>query len=285
MCGHGTPHPPQCCSFLRHLANARTLFASGREVDVQKASDSLDRAISMFNATATNLRLVGASAKYTKDIISDSFKLITFAPHAPTADRMLNCSIKQDIKPCLFKLKDHLLEKAKSLHDRYMDTHMELEAICETVDEQRESVNAIEAKLQHSIQSYRTNKHSIAEAAKRSRTSIPDPTHHRFFFTPSSRAHPSGRTFTEAEVENIRQEAKKMRADVATMWAQSERAVAGAGETVEEHERNCAREREAMVQFITETLGALMEHKSNISDTLTALNQRLEDELAACENL
>lgn len=228
-----------------------------REVEVQKASDSLDRAISMFNATATNLRLVGASAKYPKDIISDSFKLITFAPHAPTADRMLNCSIKQDIKPCLFKLKDHLLEKAKSLHDRYMDTHMELEAICETVDEQRESANAIEAKLQHSIQSYRTNKHSIAEAAKRS----------------------------QAEVENIRQEAKKMRADVAMMWAQSERAVAGAGETVEEHEKNCAREREAMVQFITETLGALMEHKDNISDTLAALNQRLDDELAACESL
>jgi SMC interacting uncharacterized protein involved in chromosome segregation len=240
----------------------------------------------MFNATATNLRLVGASAKYTKDIISDSFKLITFAPHAPTADRMLNCSIKQDIKPCLFKLKDHLLEKAKSLHDRYMDTHMELEAICETVDEQRESVNAIEAKLQHSIQSYRTNKHSIAEAAKRSRTSIPDPTHHRFFFAFFFKSSPLWPHFlSEAEVENIRQEAKKMRADVATMWAQSERAVAGAGETVEEHERNCARERETMVQFITETLGALMEHKSNISDTLAALNQRLEDELAACENL
>jgi hypothetical protein len=40
-----------------------------------------------------------------------------------------------------------------------------------------------------------------------------------------------------------------------------------------------------MVQFIAETLGALMEHKSNITDALAALNQRLDAELEATTNL
>jgi len=136
-------------------------------VEVQKASDSLDRAISLFNSTATNLRLVGPSAKYSHDIISENFRCITFSPHAPTADKMLNCSTKQDIKPCLTRLKDHLLEKAKSLHDKFMNLHMELETICESVDEQRENVNDLDLRLHQSVQSYRSMKHAVAEASKR----------------------------------------------------------------------------------------------------------------------
>lgn len=90
---------------------------------------------------------------------------------------------------------------------------------------------------------------------------------------------------TESETESIRQEAKKLRADIAVGWAQSEKAVAGANEQLEENERTYTREREVMVQFIAETLGALMEHKSNITDALAALNQRLDAELEATTNL
>lgn len=83
----------------------------------------------------------------------------------------------------------------------------------------------------------------------------------------------------------LRQDTEKYLADCEMMLEQSTKALEGAEMTVEENERNCSREREVMVQFITETLGALMEHKSNITDTLAALNQKLDEELAAVENL
>lgn len=153
-----------------------------REVEVQKASDSVDRSISLFNNTATKLSLVGPSNKYPMDVISDQFKCITFTPHALTADKMVNCSMKQNIKPSLLKLKDYLLEKAKSLHDKYMDTHMQLEAVLEAVEEKREAVNALEAKLQKHLNDYRTGKHAVAEAVKRGRTSFPSPSSIPFVF-------------------------------------------------------------------------------------------------------
>jgi len=134
---------------------------------------------------------------------------------------------------------------------------MELKMVSSEMDERREAVNNLKSKVQDQFKACESVSKATADGIKRG----------------------------EAEIKRIHNEAKKNMKEAASILAHSEKANQAAVLDVEENERHCTREREAMVQFITETLGTLMEHKSSITDTLTALNQRFDEELAATENL
>ncbi len=72
---------------------------------ISKRCDDIDRIIRTFNTNASNLRLIGSTTKY-KEELGGQLQLLSFSPHASSLQDMLNCSIKNDVKPLLTRLKE-----------------------------------------------------------------------------------------------------------------------------------------------------------------------------------
>lgn len=274
-----------------------------REMSVAKMMDDVERAIHMFNTTATNLKLVGPSSSTSnnfnnnnsnnnnnnnsisistssisitssatsssssssstsssfsanhgkfKKVLHKDFACLFYCPHATTVDKMLQpCSIKEVVKPSLSGLKEHLHKKSIALQELQTQLQVEVDKIEEIIEDQSESLVALQAQLKRVETAYKTTKQAAREALRR----------------------------RASEMENLQSEIRKYKSDNVTLLQQSEKALEKTNQELEEVERTCQKERDTFEQHLIETMNVLMEHRTYISDTLAALQIKLQEEL------
>jgi len=220
-----------------------------REMTVAKRLDDVDKAVQEYNMLLTKLRLIGSSAKYQK--AGFHFETLTFKSHAPTVNEMLSVDLKSQIKPKLQQFKEFLDSKLHSLQEK-QHKMKEIEEACEEAcNELNDSILLLESQLNKLEHSYNMEKEDASNNIRQ-------------------------RAF---EIETIQQDIEKMKMETNAMLSQSQKAVEKSKQDLEEIEKNCKKEKEAVAQCLIETLDILVEHRVDIEQALDALQKDLKEQL------
>jgi len=203
----------------------------------------------------TKLQLLGSSAKHKQLLQDTNFDCLVFRPHATTANDMLAPDVKSDLRPALDKLKQLLIQKLQRLKEQQLEMKEKADVLEDLMHEKKDNILLLEAQLNKMDATYNMEKQTATEALRQK----------------------------AVEMENMHQDAQRRKVEKLAELEQSKAAIDKTLGELEQLEKDLNKGKEAFGEYIYETLDALMEHKSSISQILENFHKEQKEELGRIE--
>jgi len=183
---------------------------------------------------------------------------------------LITCTHRQS-KPKLQKFKELLDSKLHALQDKQMKTR-EIEEACEEVcNELNDSILLLESQLNKAEHTYKMEKEEATNAIRqRGRVLFANAVGLRLTLFPS---------YVAFEIETVQQDIEKLKLETNNMLGQTQKNSEKSKQDLEDLERNCKKERDAVAQCLFETLDVLVEHRLSIEQALDGLQRDLKEQL------